>query len=115
MLSQFIEIENVVDLRATKNFEMAMRLQTTIESGDEFFTDLNAFQMIKRRRFEKLPLQAHFYPMSASAFIEDKSLRMTLLTAQPLGVASLTSGHLEVMLDRRLNQDDGRGLFSVCA
>ena len=36
--------------------------------------------------------------------------RLTLLTAQPLGVASLQSGELEIMLDRRPLHDDMRGL-----
>ncbi|MCP9260631.1 Alpha-mannosidase [Dirofilaria immitis] len=49
--------------------------------------------------------------MPTSAFIEDDTLRMTLLSAQPSGVANLASGQMDVMLDRRLNQDDGRGLF----
>lgn len=38
---------------------------------------------------------------------------MNMLGAQALGVASLKEGQLEIMLDRRLNQDDGRGLFQV--
>ena len=69
--------------------------------------------MIKRKRYEKLPLQAHFYPMPASAFIENDQQRLSLLGRQALGVASLQPGWMEVMLDRRLDQDDGRGLAQV--
>ncbi|MCP9260634.1 Alpha-mannosidase [Dirofilaria immitis] len=111
LLSPSIEIENVIHLDNVRNVELAMRIETEINNGDEFFTDLNGYQMVKRRRFKQLPLQAHFYPMPTSAFIEDDTLRMTLLSAQPSGVANLASGQMDVMLDRRLNQDDGRGLF----
>ena len=49
--------------------------------------------MIRRRRFkEKLPIQAHFYPMPSSAFIEDEKQRITLLGRQAGGVASLEPG-----------------------
>uniref|UniRef100_A0A0K0D9M1 Glyco_hydro_38C domain-containing protein n=1 Tax=Angiostrongylus cantonensis TaxID=6313 RepID=A0A0K0D9M1_ANGCA len=82
--------------RSKSNFELAMRLNTSF--------------IRRRRMLNKLPLQAHFYPMPASAYIEDASTRLSLLGAQALGVASLKPGELEVMLDRRLNQDDGRGL-----
>lgn len=41
------------------------------------------------------------------------SSRLTLVGRQPLGASSLASGQLEVMLDRRLMQDDNRGLFQV--
>lgn len=36
---------------------------------------------------------------------------MTLVTRQPLGGSSLTPGQMEIMMDRRLMQDDNRGLF----
>uniref|UniRef100_F1KS77 Alpha-mannosidase n=1 Tax=Ascaris suum TaxID=6253 RepID=F1KS77_ASCSU len=107
----FVQLQNDVDIRETYNFEVAMRLITSVKSGDTFFTDLNGYQVIRRKRFAKLPLQAHFYPMPSAAFIEDDSNRVSLLSAQALGVANLEAGWLEVMLDRRLNQDDGRGLF----
>ncbi|CAG9535948.1 unnamed protein product [Cercopithifilaria johnstoni] len=112
LLSPSIEIENTFHLDNVQNVELAMRLEAGIDNGDEFFTDLNGYQMVKRRRFKQLPLHAHFFPMPSSAFIEDETLRMTLLSAQPSGVANLASGQMDIMLDRRLNQDDGRGLFS---
>ena len=103
-------IKNQVDIRKTGNFEVSMRLKTGIIDGQEFYTDLNGFQMIKRERFSKLPLQAHFYPMPASGFIENDKSRLSLLGRQALGIASLKPGWMEVMLDRRLDQDDDRGL-----
>lgn len=97
-------------------------------------------QIQPRRYQQKLPLQANFYPMPAMAYIQDMQSRLTLHTAQALGVSSLSSGEpgpgavppgglrglrqlltpgargplsagqLEVILDRRLMQDDNRGL-----
>lgn len=40
-----IELENIVDIEKTTNFELAMRLSTNINSSDEFFTDLNGYQV----------------------------------------------------------------------
>uniref|UniRef100_A0A0N5ARF2 Alpha-mannosidase n=1 Tax=Syphacia muris TaxID=451379 RepID=A0A0N5ARF2_9BILA len=105
-------LRNFVNITSMSNFEVAMHLNSDIQNGEYFATDLNGFQMIKRRRFAKLPLQAQFYPMPGAAFIQDDKNRLSLLGAQANGVASLKPGSLEVMLDRRLLQDDGRGLFS---
>lgn len=70
--------------------------------------------MIRRKRFDKLPLQAQFYPMTTAAFLDANQRRVTLLGRQALGVASLAAGQMEVILDRRLMQDDDRGLAQVC-
>lgn len=50
--------------------------------------------MIKRQRFKKLPLQANYYPIPSTMFIQDDTTRLTLLTAQPLGGTSLASGQV---------------------
>ncbi|XP_071670000.1 alpha-mannosidase 2x isoform X6 [Patagioenas fasciata] len=105
-----LEVTCLVDIRDHINKELALRFSTDIESDDTFFTDLNGFQIQPRRYQRKLPLQANFYPMPTMAYIQDARSRLTLHTAQALGVSSLASGQLEVVLDRRLMQDDNRGL-----
>ncbi|CAD6193239.1 unnamed protein product [Caenorhabditis auriculariae] len=110
-LQNFLDVDTEVDLRSKRNFELALRFNTTVKSGQDFFTDLNGLQMIRRKRQQKLPLQANYYPMPSSAFLEDADVRFSLFGSQALGVSSLESGQLEVLLDRRLSSDDGRGLF----
>uniref|UniRef100_A0AAY4DQ79 Alpha-mannosidase n=1 Tax=Denticeps clupeoides TaxID=299321 RepID=A0AAY4DQ79_9TELE len=108
---QSVEISNSVDIRGEFNHEIAMRITSDLNSKDRFFTDHNGFQVIQpRKTMRKLPLQANFYPMSSMVYLQDSGSRLTLLTGQALGAASLKSGQLEVIMDRRLNQDDNRGL-----
>lgn len=108
--SAALEVRNLVDIRGMDNVEVAMRLETAIRSADVFYTDLNGMQLLKRRRFQKLPLQANYYPVPTQMYIEDAAWRLTVLTGQPLGGASLAAGQLEIMQDRRLTFDDNRGL-----
>ncbi|XP_011948589.1 PREDICTED: alpha-mannosidase 2x isoform X7 [Cercocebus atys] len=105
-----LDISSLVDIRDYVNKELALRIHTDIDSQGIFFTDLNGFQVQPRRYLKKLPLQANFYPMPVMAYIQDAHKRLTLHTAQALGVSSLKDGQLEVILDRRLMQDDNRGL-----
>uniref|UniRef100_A0A8D1YTU1 Alpha-mannosidase n=1 Tax=Sus scrofa TaxID=9823 RepID=A0A8D1YTU1_PIG len=105
-----LDMSFLVDIRDYINKELALRIHTDINSQATFFTDLNGFQVQPRRFLKKLPLQANFYPMPVMAYLQDAQNRLTLHTAQALGVSSLRSGQLEVILDRRLMQDDNRGL-----
>ena len=112
LLQSAIEINNVVDMDELDDKEMVMRFEIGITSDNatSFFTDLNGLHMIKRNNFKHFPIPANYYPMTSTAYIQDELSRFYILTAQPLGVASLKPGRVEVMLDRRLLGDDGRGL-----
>lgn len=106
-----LDIQNRVDIRDQINKELVMRIKSNVQnSGREFYTDLNGFQMQKRKTLDKIPIQANFYPLPSMAFLQDKSTRLTLLSAQSNGVAGLNEGEFQVVLDRRLYQDDNRGL-----
>jgi len=108
-----IAIQNDMDLtnENMNNKEISMRVSSDLQSGDTFYTDLNGFQMIKRKRYKKLPLQANFYPLPSLAYVQDSRSRLSLVSGQPLGGSSPGQGQLEIMQDRRLMQDDNRGLF----
>ncbi|NXY41705.1 MA2A1 mannosidase, partial [Ceuthmochares aereus] len=105
-----IEVSNIVDIRGEYNRELAMRISSDINSQNRFYSDLNGYQIQPRLTLSKLPLQANIYPMTTMAYIQDVGVRLTLHSAQSLGVASLKNGQLEVIMDRRLTQDDNRGL-----
>lgn len=105
-----IEISNIIDVSGLPNQEFVMRFKSPIKNQREFFTDLNGFQMRRRRTMDKIPLGGNVYPMPSAAYLEDSTLRMSLLTHSAMGVASLEDGWLETVLDRRLMRDDNRGL-----
>lgn len=70
-----------------------MRFRSSINNElDTFYTDLNAFQLTRRKTYSKIPLQGNFYPMPTTAVLQDNNNRLTLYTGQPLGVASLKKG-----------------------
>ena len=48
--------------------------------------------MMRRKTYEKLPIQGNVYPMGSMAYIEDDSIRLTILSRQPSGIACLKSG-----------------------
>ncbi|ESO95060.1 hypothetical protein LOTGIDRAFT_188902 [Lottia gigantea] len=106
-----VDIYNIVDIRNEIDKEIAVRVTTDINNEDRiFYTDLNGYQMSRRKTYDKLPLQANVYPMPAMMYIEDDKTRFTIISAQSLGCSSLKTGVMEVIMDRRLAHDDNRGL-----
>uniref|UniRef100_A0A8C5UIA9 Alpha-mannosidase n=1 Tax=Malurus cyaneus samueli TaxID=2593467 RepID=A0A8C5UIA9_9PASS len=109
---QSLEVSNIVDIRGEYNRELAMRISSDINSQKRFYSDLNGYQIQPRLTMSKLPIQANIYPMTTMAYIQDVGVRLTLHSAQSLGCSPCValSGQLEVIMDRRLMQDDNRGL-----
>ncbi|KAL8240734.1 hypothetical protein R6Q59_014089 [Mikania micrantha] len=91
--------------------ELVVRYKTDIDNNRVFYSDLNGFQMSRRETYDKIPIQGNYYPMPSLAFMQEpKGTRFSVHTRQSLGVASPKNGWFEIMLDRRLLRDDGRGL-----
>ncbi|KAK9272827.1 hypothetical protein L1049_003205 [Liquidambar formosana] len=91
--------------------ELIVRYKTDIDNKRILYSDLNGFQMSRRETYDKIPLQGNYYPMPSLAFMQgSKGHRFSVHSRQSLGVAGLKDGWLEIMLDRRLVSDDGRGL-----
>ncbi|KAL8619582.1 hypothetical protein ACOMHN_019638 [Nucella lapillus] len=109
-----VHVSNEVSMgnAAWNNRELVMRLVSdVIDPNSHVCVDLNGFQMTRKVWRAKQLLQGNFHPMNTMAFIEDsRRSRLTLVSAQALGMASLNFGWMEVVLDRRLMQDDWRGL-----
>lgn len=66
--------------------------------------------MIQRQRLDKIPFQGNVYPMPTLGYIEDSITRLYVISGQPLGGISPKEGVFDVFQDRRLLQDDNRGL-----
>ncbi|CAH1423039.1 unnamed protein product [Lactuca virosa] len=66
--------------------------------------------MSRRETYDKIPIQGNYYPMPSLAFMQSEGQRFSVHTRQSLGVASPKTDGFEIMLDRRLLRDDGRGL-----
>jgi len=69
--------------------------------------------MHRRKTQARLRIQGNFYPMTTAAFIEDTSSRMTLLSAQSHGVASLQQGIVccSLQIRNRIELQENHGIM----
>ena len=93
-----------------RNQEWFLRLQTDVQNRGVFHTDLNGFNFDRHNYRRDRNVQAQVYPMPSLASIEDDKTRFTVLSEHAQGAASLHEGEVDVWMDRRLGQDDERGL-----
>jgi len=93
------------------NREWFVRLSVPgLSNGGVFHTDLNGFNFDTHHFRSDLPIQSQVFPMPTLASVEDSATRLTVLSEHAQGTASLREGSIDVFLDRRLGQDDNRGL-----
>lgn len=111
LLSTGVHIRNDLNIQTLTDREVIMRMKTDLKlKSPEFFSDQNGYQFVRRRTNPNVQLEGNYYPLTSGAMLDDGVRRVSLLSAQPHGVASLEAGWLEVMLDRQLRYDDNRGL-----
>ncbi|XP_058064992.1 lysosomal alpha-mannosidase-like, partial [Anopheles bellator] len=98
--------------------EIISRFESDIASSGVFWTDSNGREMLRRVRNKRetwdLDLQesiaGNYYPVTTKITIEDDSSRLSLLIDRAQGGSSLSDGHLELMVHRRLLRDDRFGV-----
>ncbi|XDB51619.1 hypothetical protein AB1E18_005173 [Capra hircus] len=92
------------------NREAILRTSTKLNTGRVLHSDNNGYQMQRRpyRNYKNNTIARNYYPMVQSAFIQSRRSRLVLLSEQAHGVSSQGNGQVEVMLHRRLvNNDPG--------
>jgi len=98
--------------------EVISRYSTSVSSGKTFFTDSNGREyqtrVVNYRPTWNLtvnePVSGNYYPVNVGAYVKDASVQFSVLTDRSIGGTSLKSGDVELMIQRRLIYDDGRGV-----
>ena len=102
--------------------EVIVKYTSSIKSAGAFATDSNGREMVPRQynargpSYPPLvvhePVAGNYYPVNNMIAIEDASadVALTVLTDVSQGGASLADGEIELMVHRRLQQDDYRGV-----
>lgn len=73
---------------------MVVRYSSDLQSGRELFTDANGREMQRRLRDERPtwalnvtePIAGNFYPLTAAAYLRDKTRTLTVLTDRAQGM-----------------------------
>ena len=104
--------------QAVQGKEVVSKFSSSIASQGQLLTDSNGREMQLRRRdyrptwnlTQTEPVAGNYYPVNAAAAIKDDEAQLTVLVDRSQGAGSLTDGELELMVHRRLTQDDSRGV-----
>ncbi|KAK2727272.1 alpha-mannosidase 2-like [Artemia franciscana] len=117
ILESGVHIEHFLDISGKyRETEVFMRFLTDIQNYKQksdnpvFFADINGFQIIERKKHAQAGIEGNYYPITSAAYIEDSSRRFTVLVSRAHGSTGFYKGGVEVMLDRRMMYDDGRGM-----
>ena len=107
---QALQLEVTSDIsKLSTDVELIMRVKCGVKNGRLFYTDSNGLQMLKRMYVSELGVQGNYYPATTATFIEDSNVRLNVLMPHSHGVTA-NDGEIEIMLDRRIHNDDGRGM-----
>ena len=103
-----VEFIYAVDIHARNNGEL-WAVYKPEWTAERLCSDVHGLTWECHIERNDAPLQAKFWPMPTMAWLASSSDRMTWTGAQPTGVG-FHEGTMVLMLDRRGDQDDARGL-----
>ncbi|KAK9044976.1 hypothetical protein V6N11_058866 [Hibiscus sabdariffa] len=98
--------------------EVVTRISAPMKTNKTFYTDSNGRDFLKRIRDYRKdwtldvnePVAGNYYPINLGIYMKDDNKELSILVDRSVGGASIKDGQLELMLHRRLLQDDGRGV-----
>ncbi|KAK3041857.1 hypothetical protein RJ639_000373, partial [Escallonia herrerae] len=98
--------------------EIVTKISTTMKSNKTFYTDSNGRDFLERIRDYRAdwdlevnqPVAGNYYPINLGMYMKDDISELSILVDRSVGGSSIVDGQLELMLHRRLLQDDGRGV-----
>lgn len=117
----FIEFEykiGSIPIDDNQGKEVISRFSSDIQTGSYFYTDSNGREFVTRRLNYRPtwplnvtePIAGNYYPVNAAAYIKDTGRQLSLLNDRSQAGASINSGQIEMMIQRRLLADDSRGV-----
>uniref|UniRef100_A0ACD5UGW4 Uncharacterized protein n=1 Tax=Avena sativa TaxID=4498 RepID=A0ACD5UGW4_AVESA len=98
--------------------ELSTEIVTNMATNKTFYTDSSGRDFIKRVRDYRSdwelevhqPIAGNYYPVNLGIYVEDGSKELSVLVDRSVGGSSTKDGQIELMLHRRLVNDDGRGV-----
>jgi hypothetical protein len=119
--SEFVEFEyqvGTIPVSDGQGKEIVTRFSSSIKSNKTWYTDSNGREyqtrILNYRPTWNLtvnePVAGNYYPVNVGIYLKDAATQLSILTDRSLGGASLNDGQVELMIQRRLLQDDGRGV-----
>eukprot|EP00039_Didymoeca_costata_P021504 m.344721 g.344721 ORF g.344721 m.344721 type:complete len:1047 (-) comp25011_c0_seq1:126-3266(-) len=103
---------------AVSGKEVISRFESGIQSGKVWYSDSNGREM-QRRELNFRPswefnqtesIAGNYVPVTSAVFIRDQQTQLTVLTDSAQGATSLKPGQIELMIHRRLLEDDNKGV-----
>ncbi|KAI5013520.1 hypothetical protein ZWY2020_035773 [Hordeum vulgare] len=98
--------------------ELSTEIITSMATNKTFYTDSSGRDFIKRIRDYRSewkievnqPVAGNYYPINLGIYVEDGNKELSILVDRSVGGSSIKDGQIELMLHRRLLNDDGRGI-----